>query len=402
MLKVRDALLRGATLTQTSKLALLCGGIMCMKRTTFDIDTDEQVALLKTTQTLLFSLLVMADNPSSYNADGMDYDRDRDGEEGGEGGEGSLNEAGQNEAATGDDGRPSKRRRMHMRNETQLIAAWQARSLAERIEMVGEAQSASSWATVLRSDASVSKAALREARYVKEENAIQQMATLSEVFLRSSASMMMDSLLTNATRPSRCSTEEDPRAFLTLETVGMLNAANEMQDEKLMALADAAESEAGQAILRDMILSFKLPTKAVGVRRCVCLNRESNAAATKQYPEILNHAHEAAMRGAVWSFETDPDPVHKMSALLAGLALVISKHRDDIRKGNAFGGRVVLPFIDSAPIAPLVSRLGLVSDTGDWVVYFTDKIGNPKVKYKSHGYSGFCECVLLLSKSLLQ
>jgi hypothetical protein len=267
--------------------------------------------------------------------------------------------------------------------------------------MVGEAQSASSWDTTLRSDSAVSNAALKEARYVKDENAMQQMGVLSDVFLRTSAAAMMNSLINNATRPSRRSPAEDTRSFLTLDTVSMLNSANEMQDEKLMALADAAESEAGQAVLRDMILSFKLPTKAVGVRRCVCLTREANAFATKQYPEILNGAHEAAMRGAIWSYESDPDPIHKMSALLAGLALVICKQKDDIRKGSAFGGRVVLPFIDCPPVPPSVSRMGLVSDTGDWVVYTTDKIGNPKIRYKSPGYSGFCECVLLLSKSLL-
>jgi len=404
MLKARDALLRGAVLKQSSKMALLCGAIMCMRRITFEIDADDQIRLLKKTQTLLFSLLAMAEDPGSYDTDYVDNDQGDKGEEGeeGEGGEGGESTGQSDQGAAGDDGRPNKRRRMRMREETQLIASWQSRSLAERIEMVGQAQSSSSWDTTLRSDEAVSNAALKEARYVKDESAMQQMGMLSDVFLRTSASAMMNSLINNAARPSRRSTNEDPLSFLTLDTIGILNASNDMQYEKLMALADAAESEAGQAILRDMILSFKLPTKAVGVRKCVCLTREANAFATKQYPEILNGAHEAAMRGAIWSFESDPDPIHKMSALLSGLALVIPKQKDDIRKGCAFGGRVVLPFIDTPPIAPSISRLGLVSDTGDWAVYTTDKIGTPKVTFKKTGYTGLCECVLLLSKSLLQ
>lgn len=154
-------------------------------------------------------------------------------------------------------------------------------------------------------------------------------------------------------------------------------------------------------MLRDIILSFKLPTGALGVRRSVCLTREANTHATKQYPDILNGAHEAAMRGAVWSYESDPDTIHKMSALLAGLAVAISKNKDDIRKGYAFGGRVILPFVDTPPPPPSVLRMSLVTGTDEWVIYSTNKIGTPKLKYKSAGYAGFCECILLLTKTLV-
>ena len=393
MLKARDSLLRGASLSASSKVALLCSGITCMKRVTFEIDAEDQIALLKKTQALIFSLLVMAEPQQPY------AERDEDHGEGhGEGhGEDHGEDHGEEMRNPNDDGQPTKRRRVCVKEETQLIASWHSRTLAERIDLVDTTQSASSCDNELKSDAIVRDAVLKEARYVNEPDAMKQISLLSDVFFRCAASVMMKSLFDSQVSKPSTSTES---SFLTLDTIGLLNNANEMQDEKLTALVDVAESEAGQTVLRDMILSFKLPTKAIGVRRCVFLSRESNAFATKQYPEILNGAHEAAMRGSVWSFESDPDRIHKMCAILAGLALVISK--DDIRKGSAFGGRVVLPFIDCPPVLVSVTRLALIPETGDWVVYTTDSGGNPKIKYKHNGYEGFCECVLILCKSLLK
>jgi hypothetical protein len=153
-------------------------------------------------------------------------------------------------------------------------------------------------------------------------------------------------------------------------------------------------------VLRDLILSFKLPQGVVGVRRTLLLSREANQLATKSYTDALNAAHEAAMRGANWSWESDPDQIHKMSAVLAGLAVILAKTSDSVRKGNAFAGRVGLPFVDCTPPPPGVLRLGLVSSTGDWVVYKTNSSGKPRVTCRSTGFDGFCECVLLFSQSV--
>lgn len=153
-------------------------------------------------------------------------------------------------------------------------------------------------------------------------------------------------------------------------------------------------------MLRDLILSFKLPQGVVGVRRTLLLGRETNALATKSYTEALNAAHEAAMRGANWEWESDPDQIHKMCAVLSGLAVILGKTPENVRKGDAFAGRVGLPFVDSAPPPPGVLRLGLVSSTGDWVVYKTNSAGRPKVSCRSAGFEGFCECVLLFSQSV--
>jgi hypothetical protein len=411
MLKVRDCIMRGVTIGQSAKMSLMCGGITCQRRVTCEVDPDDQLALLNKTQTLMFSLLAMAEAPDTgsdlYDDAGYDQcmetgEEGKEGEEGGDAepdadddGEEEEDEADATGSSQGAEHRP-KRRRTEQRDDQQLLAAYSSRCLADR--MNGEEQEASSsWSTLLRNDSAVSRAALKEAKYVKEFDAMHEMHALSSIFFRCSASAMISSMLSTAAPHRR---RESSNSFLTLDTVGMLNEANELHEEKLTALADAAESEAGQSVLRDLILSFKLPAKALGVRRTVGLSRETNASATKNYSEILNVAHEAAMRGAIWSYESDPDVVHKMCALLAGLALVMCRSKDEIRKGNAFNGRVVLPFLDAPPPQHSVSRMALIPETSDWVVYTTDTGGKPRVRCRKSGYEGFCECVLLLSKSL--
>jgi len=402
MLKVRDCILRGATIGQSAKMSLLCSGITCLRRVTCEVDPEDQMALLKKTQTLMFSLLAMAEAPDAGSDlyDDAGYDQEMEtGEEGDDVEHGEEGDGEEDADATGSSQgaeHQQKRRRVEQRDEKQLLAAYSSRCLADR--MSGEDQeSSSSWSTLLRNDSAVSRAALKEAKYVKELDAMHEMHALSSIFFRCSASAMISSML-STTAPSR--RREPSNSFLTLDTVAVLNEANELHEEKLMALADAAESEAGQSVLRDLILSFKLPAKALGVRRTVGLSREINASATKNYSEILNVAHEAAMRGAIWSYESDPDVVHKMCSLLAGLALVMCRSKDEIRKGNAFNGRVVLPFLDAPPPPHNVSRMALIPETNDWVVYTTDAGGKPRVRCRKSGYDGFCECVLLLSKSL--
>lgn len=153
-------------------------------------------------------------------------------------------------------------------------------------------------------------------------------------------------------------------------------------------------------MLRDLILSFKLPQGVVGVRRTLLLSREANALATKAYTELLNAAHEAAMRGANWSWESDPDPVHKLCAVLAGMAVILAKTADAVRKGDAFMGRVTLPFIDCAPPPAGVSRLGLVASAGDWAVFKISQSGKARVNYRGHAMDGFKQAALLFARTV--
>ena len=187
--------------------------------------------------------------------------------------------------------------------------------------------------------------------------------------------------------------------FLTLSTMDVMRDAN--RDENIKAVVGLAESEAGQMVLRDMILSFTLPAGVVGVRRVPLLSRDSNAKATEQYPFLLGSAHEAAQRGADWSYEEDPAEVHKLCAVLAGLAVLLAgrgKGTDAVRKNDAFNGRVQLPFLDTGSPPPNTMRLALLPDENAWVVFQVRNSGAVKILMRESGLEGLVSCVLHLTK----
>ena len=83
--------------------------------------------------------------------------------------------------------------------------------------------------------------------------------------------------------------------FVSLAMATPMNALKgEQRAKKLAALSMAAESEAGQSIMRDFLLSFLLPASHVGVRRTLLLTRASSTQAGVDYPELTTRAHEVA------------------------------------------------------------------------------------------------------------
>lgn len=152
-----------------------------------------------------------------------------------------------------------------------------------------------------------------------------------------------------------------------------------------------------------MILSFSLPSWVIGTRRTPLLSREANAIATSQFTKELGAAHEAAMRGAQWSWQEDPEQLHKVGALMAGLCILLAgrgEGTDHIRKRDAFRGRAQFPFLQTEPPVPGLSRLGFVPHSNTWLVYTVDRHGQPKVELKHVGFEGMCEAVLLLARDL--
>jgi hypothetical protein len=89
-----------------------------------------------------------------------------------------------------------------------------------------------------------------------------------------------------------------------------------------------------------------------------------------------------------------------MAALLAGLALITTRNKDGVRNGVAFNGRVSLPFLECPPPPENVSRLALVPQTGDWVVYKQKQSGEPTVKFRGQGLEGFEDAVLTMTSTL--
>lgn len=375
MLRARDLLVRGGfAVSGISRTSLMCTGIACMRRVNAEVESNDNADLIKTTIVLIFSLLVMSD--SSREAEEDTY-----------------------EEATDEMKRKKQRPNRILRVDEKIIQAWRDSTLADVAFPPESDEHRSDWSAALNSNSSVSRAALREARYCADANAMVEMQKLSEIFFKCSGAAMMQSVMTKAA-PMAPREEIGDMSFLTLDTVTLMNDANEQQYEKLASLVSAAESEAGQAVLRDIILSFKMPSGVVGVRRTLMLSREANQTAMRLYTEALNSAHEAAMRGAEWSWKSDPDPIHRVSAVLAGMAVIIAKTPDTIRKGDAFRGRVSLPFIETQPPDAGVTRLALVPATAAWVVYSVNSDGEPRVQASKAGFDGFCEMMLLFSKGL--
>ena len=153
-------------------------------------------------------------------------------------------------------------------------------------------------------------------------------------------------------------------------------------------------------VLRDLILSFKLPRSVVRVRRTCLLSRESNKVATEKHSDILGAAHDAAMRGARWSFANDADETHKMCSILAGLAVMACKDSQSVRKDDMFNGRVSLPFLETTPPGPGVSRLALIEHTNEWVCYSLSQNGTPKVQLRERGLSGLCNAAVVFMKTV--
>ena len=148
-------------------------------------------------------------------------------------------------------------------------------------------------------------------------------------------------------------------------------------------------------VLRDLLLSFLLPTGIVGVRRNLLLSRAASTAAGVDHADAVNSAHSCAMAGCEFIWQHGTDPLERACALLAGAAVLTTKGGEDpIRKQDAFVGRVSLPFFETKPPASGVKRLALLADQKRWVLYKVDKKNKPRVLCNLSGFEGLCDCLL--------
>tara|TARA_X000001036_G_scaffold181988_1_gene172062 strand:- start:2705 stop:4111 length:1407 start_codon:yes stop_codon:yes gene_type:complete len=248
----------------------------------------------------------------------------------------------------------------------------------------------------LEAPARVCRACLKTGLRRARESTFAELSKLADVFFANTA------LALAVQRLDACKgTSNDD--FLTLDCASMLSNVGSARDERLSAVVDAADSEAGMAVLRDLILSFSLPVEVVGTRRVPMLSRDTNKQATERYAPKLQEAHEAAMRGAPWSWSDDPNPLHQMCALLAGLAMLTcgqGKGSDAIRKNDAFAGRVLLPFFTTKkPVrAGTTKRLFWAHGTDEWIVFTERSKRTLEVHLRQAGLEGLCSAVLLLTE----
>ena len=361
--RLRDTIANGEEVSQKAAMTLLCCGISLYRRHTLgdreeeDEDAEETNALIKRTAVLVFVLLAAI------------------------------------EASRGE--------RVDVENAREMVAAANAATLADVLKLPRrkrkaatedeapnpeEAEEAEAWARVVTvSSGELTLSVLQFVSHTIGKSAATDHETLADLFFRNSAACMAHRMLLKG----------GARDFVSLKAVSSSSSNPIPREKRLLALAQAGESEAGQSILRDLLLSFLLPSSVVGVRRTLLLSRAASTAAGVDHADAVNTGHSVAMAGAEFIWQHSKDELERACALLAGVAILTTRGGDDpIRKKDAFVGRVSLPFLETTPPPPGVKRLALIPDQKRWVLYRIGKDGAPSVLCNLRGFEGLCDCLL--------
>ena len=208
-------------------------------------------------------------------------------------------------------------------------------------------------------------------------------------FRSTSAAMFLSKILEAADDDD----DDDDAMFCSLSVGAVLEEANpEMKEKRLQGIVDGADSEVGQSVLRDLILSFLLPRELLGTRKTLLLTREASKRAGVEHGLLLSQAHDAAMRGAPWSYSDDENEIHKTCALLAGLAMLqLAKAKNaDVRLATPFDGLVQIGFLELTPCTHK-KRLVYDEEVDTWRVYSQSPL---TVHARGVGLDGLRACVL--------
>jgi len=380
LLALRDALLAGKELSKRSKLTLICTGIALRRRhaaseVVVDADgpsadaavlQDQETsrALLLESAQLIFTLLCMIERR--------------------ENGDSSAEEAREvvdhiSGLCLWDVLKPPRRKR----SRDEGCADGEDEGGGEEGEGEEAASDRASWRAVMRIDVSeVAQHALRigAARLTERQDD----PVLMALYFRSAAASMAAAMLL--------------KSHTDFVSLGLNHGDMTVsREKKLLAIAQAAESEMGQSILRDLVLSFLLPASVIGVRRGLLLSRAASTEAGVDHPVAVARAHDTAMAGAEFIWANGTDELERMCCLLAGVAILTTKGGDDpIRKLEAFGGRVALPFLETTGAGSTGMRLALMPNPRRWILYKLSAKGQPKVLSSLANFHGLCESVLAL------
>ncbi len=360
--RLRDAIANGEEVSKKAAMALLCCGISLYRRHTLgdreeeDEDAEETNALIKRSTVLIFVLLAAI------------------------------------EASRGE--------RIDVDNAREVVRAANAATLADVLKIPRrkrkaapedgapdpeEAEEAEQWARVMTvSSGELTMSVLQFVSHTIGKSAATDHETLADLFFRNSAACMAHRLLLKSGTSD----------FVSLKAAS--SSSNPIPREKrLLSLAQAGESEAGQQILRDLLLSFLLPSSVVGVRRHLLMSRAASTAAGVDHADAVNTGHCVAMAGTEFIWQHSKDELERACALLTGVAILTTRGGDDpIRKKDAFVGRISLPFFETTPPLPGVKRLALIPDQKRWVLYKIGKDGAPSVMCNLRGVEGLCDCLL--------
>ncbi len=189
--------------------------------------------------------------------------------------------------------------------------------------------------------------------------------------------------------------DDDGGDFCSLNVGDFLSDANpELKEKQLKGIVDGADSEAGQTVLRDLILSFLLPRELIGVRTTLQLPRDASKRAGEEHGLILARAHDAAMRGAPYSYAEDEDEVHQACALLSGFAMLqLAKEKNtDVRAAAPFSGLLQIFFLEAKPRDG--KKIFYDEEETQWSVYSRNEDSQLQIHTRGKNLSGLKSCIL--------
>ena len=363
--RLRDAIANGEEVSKKAAMALLCCGISLYRRHTLgdreeeDEDTEETNALIKRSTVLIFVLLAAIE---ASRGERVDVDNARE-----------VVQAANAATLANVLKIPRRRKRKAVAPEDEAPDA-------------EEAEAAVQWAHVMTvSSGELTLSVLQFVSHSIGKSDATDHETLADLFFRNSAACMAHKMLLRGGASD----------FVSLKAASSASSSAIPREKRLLALAQAGESEAGQSILRDLLLSFLLPSSVVGVRRHLLMSRAASTAAGVDHADAVNTGHSVAMAGAEFIWQHSKDELERACALLAGVAILTTRGGEDpIRKKDAFVGRVSLPFLETTPPPPGVKRLALIPDQKRWVLYKIGKDGAPHVLCNLRGFEGLCDCLL--------
>ena len=262
--RLRDALANGEEVSRKTAMALLCCGISLYRRYTLgdreedEEDSEETNALIKQSAVLIFVLLAAIE---ASRGDLVDL------------------KAVCGVVATAN--ASTLARVLHVNIRKRKACGEQSSLLVTGED--GEAGAEEErWAeAVTVSSGELTMCVLKFVSHSIGESAAVDHELLADLFFRNSAACMAHKILLDG----------GTKDFVCLRAT----ATNPIpRDQRLLAIAQAGESEAGQSCLRDFLLSFLLPCSVLGVRRTLLMSRSASTAAGIDYAAAVNTGHSVA------------------------------------------------------------------------------------------------------------
>ena len=182
--------------------------------------------------------------------------------------------------------------------------------------------------------------------------------------------------------------------FMSLNVSSLMMLGNSGVADAVGSLVASCASESAQVTYRDILLSFLLPREFVGVRRTLLLPRHVSTRATKEFSTFVSLAHESAIAGLLDAYESSSE-LKRICALLTTIAMLTTG--SNIREDAAFGGRVLLPFIETPEPEKKASLQLFVDVAQRQFTVFRYSRGKPEIELSGSGVETLETALVLLS-----